>query len=486
MSWGDDVRDRDPAASVAYSMTILDAMHDPALFGPWFTGESWDAWGTFLAGLFGLPLATVADAERYVQHTGRSVYAVGQLVREAWVIVGRRGGKSRIAALVAVWCACFRDYRAVLAPGERAIVMVLAADRQQARVCFRYVRALLEVPLLRQLVANETRDSIELTNGVNIEIHTSNFKSVRGRSCAAVIADEVAYWPSDEGGASPDVETLQALRPAMATIPGALLLAISSPYARRGALWTAYAKYWGKDGAPALVWQGNTQSMNASVDPTIISEAYEQDDAAASAEYGAEFRRDVESYVAREVVDAVIVPGRKELPPSLGLTYRAHVDPSGGSVDSFTLAVAHDEGDRGVLDLVREVRPPFSPATVVREFVDVLRAYRVSSVTGDRYAGEWPREGFRALGINYQISDRNTSELYRDFLPRLTSGSVELLDVPRLTSQLCGLERHVGRGGKDSISHPPRGHDDVVNVAAGVLVQQRSEGGGYSVSPLLM
>jgi hypothetical protein len=47
---------------------------------------------------------------------------------------------------------------------------------------------------------------------------------------------------------------------------------------------------------------------------------------------------------------------------------------------------------------------------------------------------------------------------------------VELLDLPRLTAQLVGLERRVSRGGRDSIDHLPGGHDDVVNAVAGALV----------------
>ena len=40
-----------------------------------------------------------------------------------------------------------------------------------------------------------------------------------------------------------------------------------------------------------------------------------------------------------------IAYGLAELPPGGGITYVGHVDPSGGSADSFTLAVAHVESD---------------------------------------------------------------------------------------------------------------------------------------------
>jgi len=55
-------------------------------------------------------------------------------------------------------------------------------------------------------------------------------------------------------------------------------------------------------------------------------------------------------------------------------------------------------------------------------------------------------------------------------LPLINSQQVELLDQPKLISQLCSLERRTARGGRDSIDHPPGAHDDVANAAAGVLV----------------
>jgi hypothetical protein len=92
-------------------------------------------------------------------------------------------------------------------------------------------------------------------------------------------------------------------------------------------------------------------------------------------------------------------------------------------------------------------------------------------VTGDRYAGEWPRERFRTHGIEYQPSEKPKSMIYGELLPILNSGQCDLLDVPRLASQLCGLERRTTRGGRDSIDHPPGAHDDLANCVAGALVR---------------
>ncbi len=454
--------------AVKSGLTILDATRDQALFGPWFQGKSWDVWKGFLSTLFGLPIHR-ADLRIYRQHTRRTS-APELPTREAWLVVGRRGGKSRIAALVAVFLACFRDYRKILAPGERGTVMVIAADRKQARHVFGYIAGLLDgVSMLVQMVESRTRETIHLTNCVTIEVHTANFRAVRGYTVIGAICDEIAFWRSEDS-ANPDTEILNGLRPGMATVPDALLLCISSPYARRGALWEAYRRHYGQDGDPVLVWHADTRSMNPSVDEQVIAEAYAQDESAAEAEYGAQFRRDIEGFVSAEAVGAVVVDGRYELPRVSKVRYFGFVDPSGGSQDSMTLAIAHSENGTAVLDVVREQKPPFSPEAVASEFAGVLKAYRLSTVTGDRYGGEWPREQFRKHGIEYKPADKTKSELYLELLPAINSGKVELLDNIRLLAQLRSLERRTSRIGRDTVDHGPGGHDDLANAAAGALV----------------
>ena len=449
------------------SVSVLDAMSDPKLFGSQFEGGSWAAWRSFLGALFGLRLSA-ADLELYRRHTGRERAPPGPF-GEAYAIVGRRGGKSRVASAVAVYLAALRDYREYLAPGEVATVMILAQDRKQARVVYGYCKGLLDsVPLLASMVKNVTAEGIELNNRTRIEIHTSSFRSVRGYSLAAVIADEVAFWRSEES-TDPDVEVVRAVLPGLASMPGSLLLGISSPYSRRGVLWDAHRKHHGNESS-VLVWQADTRSMNPLIAERIIADAYESDPIAASAEFGALFRSDVEGFASLEAVSACVVPGRYELPRTSGVRYVGFCDPSGGSRDSFTMAVAHREKDLAVLDCVREVRPPFSPEAVVVEFSGLLKSYGMSQVTGDRYAGEWVNEQFRKHGIRYEPSAKSKSDIYRDLLPQINSGRVALLDNDRLTAQLVGLERRTSRAGRDSVDHPPNSHDDLINAAAGALV----------------
>ena len=89
-----------------------------------------------------------------------------------------------------------------------------------------------KVPAFASLIERDTDDEIALNNGIAIEVQTASFRSTRGYTCVAALCDEIAFWRSDETSANPDAEVIAAIRPTMATIPGAMLLCASSPYAR--------------------------------------------------------------------------------------------------------------------------------------------------------------------------------------------------------------------------------------------------------------
>jgi hypothetical protein len=451
--------------------SIIAAIEDPDLFGGMFDAPSWEPWSAFLEALQALPMSD-AHLALYKHHTGRFEPPT-KPARYAELVVGRRGGKSRILALIATYLACVLDHRDYIVPGETPVVAIIAKDRTQARVILGYIAGFIRsIALFAELIEDELAETIRLSNGVVIEVHTASIGAPRGRTFLAVLCDELAFGSTEGDSANPDVEVINAVRPGLSTIPYSLLLIASSPYAKRGILYTNYSRCFGKEDAPILVWQGTTEEMNSSLvgDP-LIAEMYAEDHERALAEFGAQFRSDIVAFITREAVEDVVAHGVRELPAGDGITYVAFVDPSGGSADSMTLAIGHCEASGvAVLDAVREIRPPFSPDTVCEEFATLLKSYGISRVTGDAYAGEWPRERFAAHGITYDLSVRNKSQIYNEFLPALNGQRVRLLDLPRLIGQLVSLERRTARGGRDSIDHAPGGHDDVANAVAGVLV----------------
>jgi hypothetical protein len=311
-----------------------------------------------------------SQAELFRQCTGRRVLP-GAPAAYLWLVIGRRGGKSFAMALIAV--------------------LLVAADREQAKILHRYCHGILSTPILQSSVWNVTASEIELKGGVTIEVVTRSYRTVLGRSVCVAVLDELAFWRDDDS-ANPDSEVLNAVPASMATFGSdAMVIAGSSPYARRGVLWDAFRRYYGKDDDRNLVWRAATRVMNPTVPQEFIDAEYERDPRMRNI---TEFRSDIAAFVDLAVLEACTADGLFEIPPMSGTAYVAFCDPSGGSSDSMTLAIVHHDDGVAVLDCVREVRAPFQPEAVVADFCTTLAAYGVAKVTGDRYAGEWPREQF--------------------------------------------------------------------------------------------
>jgi hypothetical protein len=429
-------------------------------------GPSWAAWRALLKGLFALPMSE-SEAATFQQGTAREILPTSP-ARECWVVAGRRSGKSRIAGLLVTFLGAVRRWR--VAPGERPMVLLLAPSRRQAGVVLSYTESMLaELP--GTTVTRRTLDELELSTGVVIRIESASFRTPRGFSIVGVVADEIAFW-RDESGAAPDVEILRAVRPPLASVPGSLLIAISSPYSTRGSLHATYEKHFGRADSDTLVWQSDSRTLNPTLPARLIAQAIEDDPASASSEWGGLFRSDLETLYAREALAAVVMPGRYELPPQPGAAHVAFLDPSGGSHDSFGLAIAHKDHHTGkvILDLLREVRAPFSPERTCEQFSRELTRYGCRLAFADSYAAQWPVEQFQKYGVTVQPSPLTRSELFLELLPALNSGAVELLDNARLVGQLAALERRTGRTGRDAVDHPRGGFDDLANAAAGSLV----------------
>ena len=363
------------------------------------------------------------------------------------------------------------------------MLLIIAPDQRQADIVLDYIEAnFQQSPVLRQLIESRTARSLKLTNKIDIEVRASEFRRLRGPTYITVIADESAFWLNSES-ANPDSEILNSVRPGLATTNGPLFL-LSSPYSRRGELWNLYDRYFGKSDDPLiLVAQGSSRTFNPSLPQSVVDRAMERDQASAEAEFGGQFRRDIENFVSIEAVRACIRTGIYERAPQPGISYVGFADPSGGSADSFAAGVAHVDFSRDVtvIDALFERKPPFSPEAVVEEISVFLKRYGVITIVGDKYASIWPVEQFSKFGIVYEQNAAPKSDLYTNMLPALNSARVELLDHARLVNQLVALERRNTRGGRPTIDHPPNAHDDLANVVAG-LVATNNKYGNYNSS----
>ena len=457
--------------TVETSLTWLGRLTGSPTEGDW--KQLLDVYGPLLRGWLSRSGAAAADHDDLIQDV---LMVVVRRVSEFEVVAGRRAGKTTAMAALATYIATCCDHSDPLARGETGVLLCVAQDTRVAKKLLDFIEANLDgSEILRQLIKGRTVDSIELSSNIVVETRPASFRKLRGPTFIAIIADELGYWFSEDIYANPDVEVLAAARPGLLTTQGPLIMA-SSPYAKKGVLWDTYRQHYGPAGLPSvLVAKGTTRDFNATIAQEEIDRELARDPERNRAELLAEFRSDVAAFVDRQVVESC-VGSYRELPPCGDITYKAFVDPSGGSQDSMTLAVAHKNDDTVIIDALREARPPFSPEAVTDEFAELLKTYRVSNVTGDRYGGEWPREQFRKRGIDYKLAELTKSDFYRDALALFNSGRIMLPRSDRLIAQIVGLERRVSRIGKDSIEHAPGGHDDLANCVCGVAAVTRTVG----------
>ncbi len=453
---------------------IDEAMADAKLLGAALGDLStWSTWRTTLKAAIGVDL-TEDEAATFAAASGGRKPPRGR-VEQLWAIVGRRSGKTRMAALITSYLATCVDHSAYLAPGEVGHVLCLAPTQKQAHAVLGYCRAMLEAsPILAQQIEAITSDEIRLSGNVCISVHPANFRTVRGRTLLAAVMDETSMW-RDETSAQPDVEALRALLPALMTTKG-MVIGISTPYAQRGLLFEKFRDHFGQDG-DTLVVKGSTVQFNPTADEGWIEKQLAADPEANRAEYLAEFRGDWSAYVDRDTVLACVEADVHERPFAVGPRYTAFVDPSGGQHDSMTLGIAHRHGERVLLDTALEWKAPFDPTEVVTDIVAALRRYRCTQIIADRYAGAWVEGEFRKHGIYFKASDRDKSSIFLDALPLLTSGTAMLLDSPRLISQITQLQRETGKTGRDRVVKMRGAYDDLANAALGALVEAAAKRG---------
>lgn len=218
-----------------------------------------------------------------------------------------------------------------------------------------------------------------------------------------------------------------------------------------------------------LVIQAESRLMNPLLDQEMIDAELEADRESASSEWLGQFRSSTVQFLDDELIEAAIILGCHERPFGHH-DYYAFADPSGGRHDSFTLSISHRDGERVVQDHLSIQAPPFVPDEVVERYCEVLKSYGLASVTGDRYAAEWVSAAFSKHGISYTSVPKDKSGIYVETLPLFTARNVELLDIPKLETELRLLERRPRAGGKgDIVDHPPRATDDAANATCGSL-----------------
>jgi hypothetical protein len=452
-------------------ITLSRALTDPALLGSTFRAPSFWTWRTLAKVIDGEELREPRELELFRTCTGRT-RPLRTPARRIILLAGRRAGKDRFLSAVAVWrCALATDWRQYQSAGEGAVVILLGADKRQAGILRKYCAGLLEAPMLAREVTRQTGEVIEFRNGASLEIATNDARLVRGRSAIAVLGSEAAHWRTDEHAASSDEEVVGAAEPSMAMCPdGGLLMLGSSVYRKRGYMFRKFRELHGCDDTDGICWFAPSSVMNPSLPGHVVDRALAENAPKARAEFQNIWRDDLSDFIPYDVIESCTDFGTHERAPEAGTRYVAYCDASSGVADSFAIAIAH-RGPPHILDVVRERKPRFVPAQVIAEYAELLKLYNITEIQGDKYAIGFHEAEWRTHGINFTACERTTSENYLHALPLLLANRVRLVDNMTLRSQLSSLERHVGAGDRETVTHPQHAsaHDDVSCAACGAI-----------------
>jgi hypothetical protein len=432
--------------------------------------ETQQNWHTVLKAFEGLTL-TPAELAWFRDHSGRQGVRPGAY-SELVLIVGRQAGKDDI-------CADTGNARAVhsLLTNERVdglFISFVAQDfRAAVRTLFHRVSyPWTHIPELAQHVASKTADSLTLTNGLILACFPCRPPALRGLRNLRVCMNETAHYRNSAGNPV-DVEMRRAVLPTLATTGGQLVIA-SSPYFATDLLGELRRRHYGRDESPTLVIQASAPEMNCTLPKDYLERMRADDPTAYAAEVLGQFRSGESTLFDSAQLDEVTRTGRGALPPQPDVTYFGGADMSGGKRDAGCVSIAHREGARTVVDLVRAWKAPHSPTQVIAEAAAHLKLYGVHEVVADRYASGFQADTWRANHIHFRPTELDRSGLYLHMHVLVQSGAVELPDDAALLKELRGLVRKRGFAGKDRCDHLPNATDDRANAAAASIYAARA------------
>jgi hypothetical protein len=446
-------------------MNIIEFISDPELVNDQSLST---AQRMSLKAVYGLEL-TPEEMIVYQQTTGLSQYAFKEWP-EITFILGRRSGKSdKLASNIAIYEAVARNHR--LSVGETGVVMVVASElKRQAKIVHNYILGKLQgSKILRRMIDRTTTDEITLKNGISIQVYPCNVARIRGASLVCFVGDECAFWKSE--GKNVDKDVLDGARPGL-SFEHSKMVKISSPYAMRGEIYQDYKQYWGKPNSEVLVFRGDTLLYNPTYSKKKLEAAKRKDPVAYECEYMANFRTDLSAMYDPAVIDAAINYDRPmELPfrSSVG-GYRAFVDVAGGGGrDSYAIAIGHKENDRMIVDVIRSRPPKFNPEEVTGQYAELLKSYGVTTVTGDKFSGDFALNIFAKYGVTYERAEKPKSELYLEVEGAFNTGRIDLPNRETVLSQFKSLVRKTRSGGRDSVDTDSGQPEDEANVCAGII-----------------
>lgn len=453
-------------------------------FATEFLGASFEerpAQEVILRSLYGLPL-NGGQLGIYGHLTGNDIEFEPELEKtEAVLCLGARSGKSFLSSICALYEATRDKWRQYLNSDENGYIIVVATKQKQAeQIIGRNCARMIENSKIAYMVKESWQTELALKNGMSIISMPCNSTAGRGLPIACLILDELAHYRVE--GPKADEAIYDSLRPRMSQFRGAKLFAISTPAAKQGLFWQFYDE--GPQIPSRLTVKAETKFMNPMIDEKFIESEYRRNPDNAEREFGGNFAEQVSAFFPIDKLQECFVLAG-DLPCEAGYRYSAGIDQSGlAGRDRFAFAIAHKDGktDKTIVDVTRTWNTTSSD-TILEDIRQLTAAYKIRSVTIDRYAGGWVKSALEKLGLEVEVRE-NLASVYSNLKSLVIAGRVELPDNVAMKTGLIRTQAFYGRGNTLSIAHErsTSGHGDEADAVATAVWEASKEQRGPVLS----
>lgn len=423
-------------------------------------------------------------------------------------IIGRRGGKTTLAAMLAIYCAIITNWKPYLQKTPFATVLVLSHSKEFSDEVLEIIRTFIESsPVLKRIINLRKKNTTNTMNlsipfidlgkivysRVQIKVGAASSKTTRGIAACAVLCDEIAFWNLDENMKETDEKIMRAVRPATKQFgKKAFLIKLSSPGIKQGVLYNEHQK-WQKGTLPKsyAVFKAPSWVWNTILPKEEFIEEWLLDQDGFDTEYRANFVDSLSNFILPEFVDLAIVKGRQFQPPEAKLSpvvYRAAID-AAYKKDAFTFSIVGHFENRIKQYVLRgwegTKKNPVQAKEVAEYIRTVCKEYGIDEVAADQYSFEPLREIFSQYGISLVEKTFTLTfkkQIYFNLKRLVHSQQIDLLDHEKLAKEIKELVIEQTGSGQIRIGHPPGGSDDYSDstaIAAFLAVESAGQM-GYS------
>jgi hypothetical protein len=415
-----------------------------------------------------------------------------------WAL-GRRSGKTLMAAVTATYAACMLAdyYKLFLRNGEKFYIVSVANTIDQAKIALQGVKDLINCsPILKPLIIRETSDTLELSNGAVFRAMPASSRGGRGLPVPLLIFDELAHAIDSERGNASGGSLYQALSPSVAQFGrfGKILM-LSSPWIQSGIFWELFKQAKSGDFRHMQAVQCPTWEVNPTISEDFLEQERARDPELFSVEYGANFSQSLSAFVDSDLIEAAVNYERSVFPPQAKYKgcYYLSLDPAKGNRDEYTACIAHYEGERLVIDKWHQFKPSIGEgkrkqvniAEVENWIIEQHLLYGFSEAVLDQYnsAATIQRLSGRLNISEISWTAPSKTEAYSKIRELFNGGNIELYPHPKANQQLKNLTVVYRNSGQWSVTGGNGSAvDDFPSALAGCVLKANRNKQIYSVA----